>query len=392
MQVLHLGGVVAVGDQGVLHLGDGGDERLAVGFRGLFRRGFLGAHRGSQGSALEQGLEQVAAQGPRVVVFPEELAEVSAAAGEGSRQAEAGVQVRHGYAYVGYGHVQVRFSGDDVGPAPQEFGGEADRHDGRFFKDGGFGERQLHAGVVRAQQHRELVFGGGHLCFQRRDAAFRGGDGGGGLFHVQAGGEFRFVAFFRNGEGVALDFQLFPGDAELFAGGDPVKVGRGDVRQQGRAHGARGGFRRHEGGAVGLNGTPVAAEEVQLPGGGRPQGEVLGGGAAEAPVRGQAPAGAGIRGGQQGGLGDAEPFPGFPDAEQGYLHIRIVVEGGGDQAVELGVPEDVPPGAQVLVRAAGGPALRPGGGEVVGRRPEVRAYHAGAQAACGQEREMFEHG
>lgn len=72
------------------------------------------------------------------------------------------------------------------------------------------------------------------------------------------------------------------------------------------------------------------------------------------PVRGQAPAGAGIRGGQQGGLGDAEPFPGFPDAEQGYLHIRIVVEGGGDQAVELGVPEDVPPGAQVLVRAAGG--------------------------------------
>ena len=64
VQVLHLGGVVAVGDQGVLHLGDGGDERLAVGFRGLFRRGFLGAHRGSQGSALEQGLEQVAAQGP----------------------------------------------------------------------------------------------------------------------------------------------------------------------------------------------------------------------------------------------------------------------------------------------------------------------------------------
>ena len=38
---------------------------------------------------------------------------------------------------------RVRFSGDDVGPAPQEFGGEADRHDGRFFKDGGFGERQL---------------------------------------------------------------------------------------------------------------------------------------------------------------------------------------------------------------------------------------------------------
>ena len=29
-----------------------------------------------------------------------------------------------------------------------------------------------------------------------------------------------------------MDFQLFPGDAELFAGGDPVKVGRGDVRQQ----------------------------------------------------------------------------------------------------------------------------------------------------------------
>ena len=68
--------------------------------------------------------------------------------------------------------------------------------------------------------------------------------------------EFRFVAFFRNGEGAALDFQLFPGDAELFAGGNPVKVGRSDVRQQGCAHGSCGSFRGHEGGAGVLDGTP----------------------------------------------------------------------------------------------------------------------------------------
>ncbi|WP_240042620.1 MULTISPECIES: hypothetical protein [unclassified Akkermansia] len=63
--------------------------------------------------------------------------------------------------------------------------------------------------------------------------AFRGGDAGGSLFHVQLGSKSGCVALFRNGEGAALDFQLFPGDAELFAGGDPVEIGRGHVRQQG---------------------------------------------------------------------------------------------------------------------------------------------------------------
>ena len=392
MQVLHLGCIAAIGDQGVLHLGDGGNERFAVSFRSLFRCGFLGAYRGSQGSAPEQGLEQIPSQGPSVVVFPEELAEISAAAGKGARQAEARVQIRYGYAHVGHGRVQVRLSGDNVGPAPQEFGGEAYRNGGRFLKDGSFGQRQFYTGIICSQQHGELVFRGGHLCFQLRDAAFRGGDGGGGLLHIQTGGEFRFVAFFRNGEGAALDFQLFPGDAELFAGGNPVKVGRGDVRQQGCAHGSCGSFCGHEGGAGGLDGTPVAAKEVQLPGGGRSQGEVLGSGAAKTSVRGQAPPGAGVCGGKQGCLGDAELFPGLPDAEQSHLHVRIVVEGGGDQAVELGVSKDIPPGTQIFVRTVGGPVRLPRGGEVIGRRPEIRAYHAGAKETGGQKGEMFERG
>ena len=42
VQVLHLGCIAAIGDQGVLHLGDGGNERFAVSFRSLFRCGFLG--------------------------------------------------------------------------------------------------------------------------------------------------------------------------------------------------------------------------------------------------------------------------------------------------------------------------------------------------------------
>ena len=59
--------------------------------RRLFRRRLLGAYVGAQGAPLEQGLYQVASQRPRIVVFPEELGEVVAAAGYGTRQAEARV-------------------------------------------------------------------------------------------------------------------------------------------------------------------------------------------------------------------------------------------------------------------------------------------------------------
>ena len=68
--------------------------------------------------------------------------------------------------------------------------------------------------------------------------------------------------------------------------------------------------------------------------------------------------------------------------------LGIVVEGGGDQAVELGVSKDIPPGTQIFVRTVGGPVRLPRGGEVIGRRPEIRAYHAGAKETGGQKGEM----
>ena len=250
-----LGGL-ALGDDGIAHLGEGADDGLAIRGRGgaLVGRGEIDLCRGEPG--IEQRHAERAGEAPGLRGTAEQVAQGQALAAESRGQRDLREPGGAGRRHLGLGGAQRLLRLLDVGATLQQVGRQPRGHRGRRRQcverlaapprvveqrcrrsPGQHGERAL--GLCdRVDQVRDLRLGGGEFAFGLAHVQLRGNAAGEALFADQEGGLAR-------GDGAARGDELGVERAQL-------EVGLRHLRRQRQLHciarigggeefGARGG-------------------------------------------------------------------------------------------------------------------------------------------------------